>query len=220
MINKEFSISKLPILLLVSVLALAACGGESSDTSDTTVVDQTTPTQAEVDVNEAVTQYTECMRDAGIDIGDPTTDENGNLVPGTLGGVPQPGADGGGSGGGPGGGLDEKTQAALQECNQLLEGTGLGFGGPPGGGDFGDIEAQLEELTACLADQGIEPPDDQSNSQGQPGGPFGALGGLDSEDPEVAAAVEACSEFFPDFGAGGGPGGGQFPPPGQGDDGS
>lgn len=219
MINKEFSISKLPILLLVSVLALAACGGESSDTSDTTVVDQTAATQAEVDANEAVAQYTECMRDAGIDIGDPTTDENGNLVPGTLEGVPQPGADGE-PGDNPGGGLDEEAQAALQECNQLLEGTGLGFGGPPGGGDFGDIEAQLEELTACLTDQGIELSDDQSNGQGQPGGPFGALGGLDFEDPEVAAAVEACAEFFPDFGGGGGPGGGQFPPPGQGGDGS
>jgi hypothetical protein len=104
--------------------------------------------------------------------------------------------------------LDEETQAALQECNGLLEGTGLDFGGPPGGGDPEALQEQFAELTSCLEDQGIEiTQPDTSAGEGPPGGPFGGLGNLDFNDPDVQTAMEQCAEFFPDVGGPGGPGG-------------
>lgn len=185
-------------------LTVAACGGQTADSSGTTAETEDTTTTS-LDANEAVTAYTQCMRENGVDIEDPTTDAEGNLIPGSLGDAPQPG-DNPEPGQGPGGGLDEETQAALQECNQLLEGTGLGFGGPPGDGDPEAFQEQFGELTACLEGQGLEI-EQPSTGEGQPGGPFGGLGNLDFNDPDVQAAIEQCGEFFPDFGGQGGPGG-------------
>lgn len=190
--------------MLCAALVLAACGEGSTDTGGTAAqTEDTTPPS--IDANEAVSAYTECMRDNGVDIEDPTTDAEGNLIPGSLPGVPQPG-DNPGTGQAPGSGLDEETQAALQECNGLLEGTGLGFGGPRGGGDPEAFQGQFAELTSCLEDQGIEVSDpDSSAGEGQPGGPFGGLGNFDFNDPEVQAAMEQCAEFFPNRGGQGGP---------------
>lgn len=199
-------ISKLSTLLLICALTLAACGGEATGSSESTAqTDDTTSTS--IDANEAVTAYTQCMRDNGIDIEDPTTDADGNLIPGSLGDAPQPGGNAT-PGQGPGAGLDEDTQAALEDCNQLLEGTGLGFGGPPGGGDPEELQQQFAELTTCLAEQGLDVDQpDTTVGEGQPGGPFGGLGNLDFNDPDVQAAMEECGEFVPDFGGQGGPGG-------------
>jgi hypothetical protein len=195
--------------MLGAVLALAACGEGSTDATGTS--NQTESTSTSIDANEAVTAYTQCMKNNGVDIGEPTTDADGNLTPGSILGLPQPGADPG-TGQGSGAGLDEETQAALQECGGLLDGTGLGFGGPPGGGDSEALQEQVAELAACLEEQGLDI--EQPDGEGQPGGPFGGLGGIDFEDPEVQAAMEQCAEFFPDFGGQGAPGG--FG--GQGDD--
>lgn len=195
--------SRLSVLLLVG--ALAACGGQTSDTSSTTQAAETT--SSSVDTDAALAAYTQCMRDAGIDIGDPTTDANGNMTPGSLPGAPPAGGNGE-PGQGPGGGLDEETQAALQECSRLLDGTGLGFGGPRGGGDPEAFQEQFAELAACLAGQGLEiEQPDTTGGQGQAGGPMGGLGNLDFNDPDVQAAMEQCADLFPDFGGqGGGPG--------------
>lgn len=224
--------------LVVGVLLLAACGGESGDdpeaATDETAVESTT-SSPEVDVDAAVTAYTECLRGNGIDIDDPSVDENGNLVPATPPGLgPQPGgvqpdapspgqaSDPGQApdpGDAPGGGSvpDDGMIAALQECSTLLNGTEYevagGFGGP--GGDF---EEAFAELSACLAEQGIEleqpdvdaQPDTTGlpDSDGGPGqfGPGGAFGRLDLEDPDVQAAMEVCGDLLPNFGSGG-PGG-------------
>lgn len=222
-------------VLIVAALVLAACGGGSSDTTQASsdgAAGGSTTSAPGVDVNAAVTAYTECLRGNGIEVEDPTVDENGNLVP------PMPLGAGFGPGGGqPGGsapdsgqsttpgstppgsvpGLDEDTLAAIQDCTTLLNGTEYeGSGGFGGGG--GDFEAAFAELSACLAEQGIEidlPDDDaqpdttvQPDSDGGPGqfgpgGPGGALGGLDLEDPEVQAAMEVCGDLLPNFGDGG-----------------
>jgi hypothetical protein len=181
---------------------VVACGGQASDTESSSGPEDTTTTS--IDVNEAVTAYTQCMRENGVDIDDPTTDAEGNLTPGSFPGAPQPGEN---PTPGEGPGLDEETQAAVQECSQLLDGTGLGFGGPQGAGDLEAVQEQMAELTACLEGQGLDLEQPATTGQGQPGVPFGGLGNLDFDDPEVQAAMEQCAEFFPDFGGQGGPGG-------------
>lgn len=219
-------------MLIVAALVLAACGGGSSGTtqasSDEAAGGSTTSAPA-VDVNAAVTAYTECLRGNGIEVDDPAVGEDGNLVP------PMPFGDGFAPGGGQPGGsvpdsgqpstpgstppgslpdIDDDTLASIQECTTLLNGTEYesagGFGG--GGGNFGEGFA---ELSACLAEHGIEleAPDTsvQPDNGGQPGPGGGALGGLDFEDPDVQAALQECGGDLPNFGSGG-PGG----PPEQG----
>ncbi|HEY4606899.1 MAG TPA: hypothetical protein VIH55_04550, partial [Acidimicrobiia bacterium] len=141
--------------LLALGLLLAACGGTAEDTdqgvaslddsSTTTIADET------VDLEAAAVAFTECMRENGIEMEDPTVDEDGNVIPGRPTDLPEPdeGEDGEG---GPGGALGEELGAAFEECGDLLEGTAFGFTEV----DQTELQDQLLELAQCLRDQGLD----------------------------------------------------------------
>ena len=200
------------------VLTLAACGGGSgvaaggtgevaaagvaSLEADGAEPDQAGEVAAEVDTEARLLEFSQCMRDQGIDIGDPTVDTDGNVSFGGFRGGP----------GGDGEGRPEGIRAAFEECGDLLDGAQLGFRDR----DRTEFSDQLLAFARCMRDEGIDIQDpDFSNFGGDgdgdgdgDGGRGGIFGDLDLEDPDVAAAQEACSDVLGGFGPGGGFGAG------------
>lgn len=215
---------RLAVLAAAVILLLAGCGG--SDSSDGIASleggeGETTTTAATgttVDREQAMLDFAQCMRDNGIDMADPTTDENGNLQ------MMRP------SGGGEGGAFEpadrEAMQAAREACSQYLEGIAQGFDRP----DMTEMQDLMLEYAACMRENGVDMPDPDFSATGEGGGqgPGARLGfnsgDYDRNDPTFQAANEVCREVF---GAnsqlgflGGGPGSGAPPeggvPPGAG----
>jgi hypothetical protein len=190
--------------LIALAVLLAACSGPAAGTDDgvASIDDSTATTTAEAaaDPEAAAIAFTECMRENGVEMEDPTVDADGNVLPGRPTDLPEP-EEGENVQIGPGA-LGEDLQAAFEECGDLLDGTTFGFTPE----DQTELQDQLLALAQCLRDQGLDVADpDLSNPPGggpQQGGPFG----IDFQDPEVQAAMEQCQEFMPNFG--GGPGGG------------
>jgi hypothetical protein len=218
---------------MVAVVAitglLAACGsdGDSGGSDDglASVSDGDSNEQAQgddqADADDELLDWVECMRDEGIDIPDPTRDENGNLVidgPGIrLGGGDSAGSSSSDEADDEG---DERPidpdemDAAIEACGE-----------PPGLGpndlseeDRQAMEEDALEFAECMRDEGIEdfPDPDFSNmgpggepqrrsseddggEGGSDGGPqvfLGPFGEIDMDDPEVRAAFEACQDLL------------------------
>ena len=152
---------------------------------------------------EEVLAWVECMRGEGIQVPDPTVDDDGNLVLGAGPVVVADGTDdtGDGQNAQP---LDgDKFRAATEEC-----------GDPPrAGGAFTEEDRQAFqdaalEMARCLRGEGLDVPDPDFSDQG-PGGPpetgdgtdssgaqgevrRGPFGDLDPSDPKVEAAFDKC----------------------------
>ena len=194
-------------IVLVMALVLSACSGAVADSGGGVVSldDSTTPeAAAETETltnEEAAIAFTECMREDGVEMEDPTVDAEGNVTPGRPTNLGEPGEEG------PNPELREATQAAFEECGDLLGGTAFGFNRV----DQTELQDQLIELAACLRDQGIDVADPDLSQlgpradgagAGEGAGPFG----IDFQDPEVEAALETCAEFVPNLGRGAGGG--------------
>jgi hypothetical protein len=221
------------VAFIAASLLAVGCGGGDGGDDVASVSGDGADEQAQDD--EAATEddlldWVECMRDEGIDIPDPTRDRDGNLV--LRGGI----SIGGGNDGseqrsnndeadGDNGPIEvdpEDMEAATEVC-----------GDPPdlGAGDVNEMDRQAQqdaalEFAQCMREKGIEDfPDPDFSDQGPGGeaggdddgqandqrtdsgervmGPFGAI---DMDDPEVAAAFEACQDLIPGPGPRGGPG--------------
>jgi hypothetical protein len=164
-------------------IALAACGGSSSDSSSASPGANGTQTAA-------FQKFQQCLKDNGV-----TLPERGDR-PGSGGGYGQ--AAGGrqpptstndapptgapGFGGQP----DAKTQKAMQACTKLhTQGTSPGRGGY--GAPRQNVKAFAPYLD-CLKTQGLA----VKVSDG-----FNALRNLKPDDPKVRAAFEACQPKLP-----------------------
>lgn len=195
----------MPALFALALIA-AACGG-SSENGVASLEDDTEPLAAgdeiaqgednepadEIDQDQALLDFTQCMREQGIDIPDPEVDTDGNLRPSR----PEPGTF-----------ERSEVQAAREACSELLDGVTFGFRDR----DRTEIEDTLLEFAACMRDNGYDMPDpDFSVESGQGGGPGGGgpFGEIDRNDPVFQAATEACEDIFTDlpFGPGRRPGG-------------
>ncbi|MCP3974277.1 MAG: hypothetical protein GY720_07275 [bacterium] len=196
------------IMLFVAVMALVAtaCGGSADADDGVASLDGTVQLDGAVDTTvsamseeEALLAFTACLRDAGVDIDDPTVDSEGNLR------IARPNT-GAGAAGGDSNNFDRDVfRAAREQCGELLDGVALGFRDT----DRTEIEDQLLEFAACVRDNGYQIDDpDFSGIPGQGGG-GGPFGGIDREDPAFVAAAEACQDTLPGFARGGGPGGGR-----------
>lgn len=175
-----------------------------TDSTDDQPTDDGTPSDS--DTETQMLEFAACMRDEGVDIGDPVVDADGNVTFGNL----APGAGGGG-------GRPEGLREGFDACGDLLDGVQLGGRGGPGG-DVDQTERQDAQLefTQCLRDEGVDVDDPDFSEPGQPGegdGPRGPLQDLDRSDPAVEAAMDACGDLLTGFGPGGGPGG--APPAGD-----
>jgi hypothetical protein len=211
---------------------LAACGSDGSGGSDdsagnddvASLSDDDSNEQAQADDTddeEELLDWVECMRDEGVDIPDPTRDEDGNLViegPGIR--IGSGGAAGTSSDDAPADGDEpdvdpEQMDAAMEACGE-----------PPalGPNDISDEDRQAREEAAlefaqCMRDQGIEDfpdpdfsdmgpggepqqrssDDDDAGDGSDDGGPrvvLGPFGEIDLDDPEIRAAFEACQDVL------------------------
>jgi len=207
---------------------LAACGsGDSGSSGDgvASVSGDESNEQAQgddqADAEDELLDWVECMRDEGIDIPDPTRDENGNLV------IDGPGIRVGGGDSAGSSSSDEDDDEGDErpidpdEMDAAIEACGEPPALRPNDLSEEDRQAMEEdalEFAECMRDEGIEdfPDPDFSNmgpggeprrrsseddrgDDGGDGGPqvfLGPFGEIDMDDPEVQAAFEACQDLL------------------------
>ncbi len=175
-------------LLGAMLLALAACGGEGTSTAPTlpTVeaaapdASSTTTTTEAIDPEDAFQDYTECMREHGVEMPDS--------------------GDGGGRGVIVMGGDDmdfEAFEEAAASCDSILEAAFGEFEMTP------EMEAEMRDqelaFARCMRDNGIE---DWPDPAGDLSGDMSIELPEDLDPDELNAAMETCSQDT--FGSSGG----------------
>ncbi len=201
----------LPALIAALSLVFVACGTGGDTSSGVASLEEEGPANAEastesadvveVDSEEQLLAFSQCMRDEGIDIGDPTVDADGFVSFGGFRDTVEGDADGG---------RPEGFPAAIEVCGELLE--GLELRGATR--DLTEFQDTLLVFAQCMRDNGYDmddpdlstfgPGNGNEGGPGQGGGPFGDV---DFSDPMFIAAQEACGDILDGFGPGGGGGG-------------
>jgi hypothetical protein len=157
-----------PLLLL----GLAACGGGSGDSSS-----GASDTSSSEDPQDQAVKFAQCMRDHGVDMPDPETDDKGRVRLRV----------------GSGEKVDkDKVDAAMEACKKY---------NPIGdSGRLNDLqndpkfqEAQLR-WAQCMRDHGVDVPDPGSGEHGN-----GLVIGQGQNKGKVQAAMDACDPILRDF---------------------
>jgi hypothetical protein len=213
-------------LVLVGALALAACGGAGSATSNKVASlsgsnANTTTTISKADLETAALNYARCMRAHGVNIPDPQFDSNGRPI------FNRTGQGGRGFFFGPGdGGKGAETspqnsafRKAREACQQYADAFRSAF--QPNAQQLAQMQKNLLAFAKCMRDNGVNFPDPTFDSNGRP--QFDQNGATNFrqllESPAAQKAEQTCRSkvggnggpgFF--FGGGrGGPGGGSGP---------
>lgn len=181
-------------LALLAPLGLAACGGADSAASDSAASGRAA-SSGDTASSADMQAYTDCLAANGVELPSRPTDGSPPEAGGTPPSMP-----------------DQDAMASAEEaCADLAPEGGFGSGGgAPGGGAPGG-GADMAEYTSCLEDNGVTvpepgqgrgqgaPPEDGSADRaGTPPVDGGSPMGLDTSDPTVAAAVEACASLLPE----------------------
>ena len=176
--------------LIVIALVAVSCSSRSDDATPgvatlASTTSTTGPAEPDIDTEEQVLRFTQCMRDEGVDLPDPTVDAGGNVqfspprnfAPGDV----------------------EKLQAAADVCGELLEGLDIGVDNI----DLTTITDNLLIFAACMRDNGydIRDPDFDLFAPGNGSVPnAGPFGELDFSDPDFIAAFPACESLLANLG--------------------
>jgi hypothetical protein len=154
--------------------------GDGDDATDGT-------SEGETDPQEAMLEYTECMRDHGIDMPDPQFSEDG----GSFAVVGGPGSEDEGA--------DDfnpdspEYQAAEAECGPILEDAVGQIEVDPE--QEAEMREQMLEFAACMREHGIDMPDPVFDSNGRVEVQIGSEEGEAPMDQEAMEdAQEACME--------------------------
>lgn len=161
--------------LAAGLLTLAACGS--------TAAAPKTSANTEKEVNA----YVECLRKQGLDVPDATVDENGQVSFGQL---------------MAGRRVDrEKLQAAQQVCGKPPAGVTSAIENTLNSPEFQDAALKFAK---CMRDEGVDIPDPDFSKlgSGDGGGDNGLFGGIDRDDPKVAAGIKACQHVWTEAGIG------------------
>jgi hypothetical protein len=235
--------------LAAAGLLTAACGGDDGGGDGVASLDEgdsggESAQGDEAAAEEELLDWVQCMRDEGVEISDPTRDEDGNLVisgPGIqIGGGGNAALGEGPPGRGDSGDGGDEPPLNREEMDAAMEACGHP---PPLGGGFSEEERQEMEESAlafaeCMREEGIEDfPDPDFSDMGPGGAPgraesdshasddeggdgerlvLGPFGEIDLDDPEIAAAFEQCQDLMARPGGPGGPDGGVGPDQGAG----
>ena len=160
------------IPLIIGLLALGACGSGNG-----TAAPSAAPS---ADLEKDVTAYVECLRKQGLDLPDPTVDAKGQISFGR----PVNGQT-----------IDrDKLAAAQKVCGEPPAGLAAAAGVDVNDPAFQDAALKFAQ---CMRGQGVNVADPDFSKAGTGGGLFG---GIDRDDPKVAAAVQACQHVFADAG--------------------
>ncbi|MDJ0663179.1 MAG: hypothetical protein QNJ75_01385 [Acidimicrobiia bacterium] len=142
-------------LLIIPLLALAVAGCSSADDGESVASLETVPAaeQADnssplIDSEQAMLDFAQCLRDQGVEVGDPTMSADGSMQMPPIEFVGSPDED-------PEAAMAE-MDAIFAECESHLEGIALTAADPGAGVAFEDA---LLEYAACMRDQGIDMPD-------------------------------------------------------------
>jgi hypothetical protein len=203
---KEASMTRRVVSLFAVVALTAGACSSGADTGGVASLEesqeQSESVAAELTQEEALLAFTECVREQGLDIPDPTVDADGNVR------LPRPMSEAS---------SEAERQAfreAMSACEEYLEGVTMGFEQR----DTTEFRDQLFEYAQCMRDNGYDMPDPDFSATmvpGSGGGPGGGVfGSLDRDDPAFQEAQAACEEYLPGrtglgggFGGGGGTGG-------------
>lgn len=215
--------SALTPVSVVLLVVLSACGGGGGDDGVATLSgsgsdsdSSTDTTLSKEDAEQAMVDWTECMRGEGVDLPDVQTDADGNTRIGA-----RPGGAGGGTdtegdevdGGGDGGAdLPSKDDfdKAVTTCGQPPR-----QGGDISEKDLKEMQDSALKFSECMRDEGIEDfpdPDfskmgpgagpsvriDDGSSNDEEGATKGPFGDIDPTTPEFEAAQKACEAKNPD----------------------
>ena len=169
-------------LALALALVLVACGGDGEDEAQVARIGGgTTTTQdgraGSKDPEEAMLAFARCMREQGVDVGDP---RDGMLVLGP----------GGGGGGRPSAAEQRRFERADEECRHDMKGVR-----PPALSEEDQRalqEASLEHVR-CMREHGIDLPDPDF-SGGRAAIELGS--DFDPNDPDFRAAEKACAKHL------------------------
>jgi hypothetical protein len=187
----------------------------------------------QADVEQELLDWVDCMRDEGVDLPDPTRDANGNLVLNGNGiAIGGGGAGTSTNDGNEAGGEPTFTPGEMEAAEEVCGPPPSLGAGDISDEELQDMQASALEFAQCMRDEGIEDfpdPDfsdmgpggapqsrssDDDGGQGGEGGEgggtdeqivLGPFGEIDLDDPEVAAAFEACQNLIGPPGQEGGP---------------
>jgi len=173
-------------------LLLAACGGgattdEIASLETTGVpVSETTEAAAGLSMEDGLIAFTECLREEGVEIDDPTVGPDGNLQMGpiVIGGETGPGDD-----------MDAVMRGmddVFAKCEPLLGEVMFTGDELP---DFNEFEDQLLEYAACMRDNGVDMADPDLSGAG---GMIEMM--IDPTDPVFEAADQECRGILAGFG--------------------
>jgi hypothetical protein len=181
-------------VILVVALMASACSdsGDSAeiasldtDSANTSEDDSNGDVDTEAESEAAMLAFTQCLRDQGIDVDDPTMDADGNMqLPPISVEVPDVVTD-----------PDElpdmsEFEDMIAPCEEHLEGVVSTFSSA----DTTEIEDMLLAYAECMRDNGVDMPDPDFSSSGG----VIDLGAIGGEDFEAAEAV--CSPLLGDLG--------------------
>jgi hypothetical protein len=169
--------------VLSAALAAAGCAGQSAATAKGTP----TPAQREA----AFDKFTQCMRDHGINMADPTTDANGNLQLSRPTGIQFNNQSD-----------RQKLRTARQACQSNLKGIVQQFTPQ----QRAQLQDNLLKLAQCMRSNGVNMPDPNFSQDNGGGGRERFFGGINPQDPKVRQALQTCRTQV--FGNQNGPGGG------------
>lgn len=198
------------LLSLTMTLALSACASGADTDAGVATLDDGAPTNDTAsetpseDVEQAMLDYTQCLREQGLDVPDPQFDEDGRVIVGQ---------ETGGTGGDGGGDPDnpepqnfgpEAFERAQEICGDPPEAAMPEFSAE----DQSAMQDAALKFAQCMRERGIDMPDPKI---GEGGGVMMERGGTarDVNDPDFKAAEAECQEAFADL-----------PAPGAGEDGS
>ena len=189
------------ILTAALGLLLAACGGDDGTQGIASLQEDaaaggstTTAPAAATDPEQAMLDFTQCMRDHGIDMPDPEVNTAGG---GFSFGIT---VQGSAEAGEPDNAEMQKMQEADAACRHFLEGMVQQFEQP----DMTEMQDQMLAFSQCMRDHGVDMPDPEFSEDGGVSliGPDAGATAFDPNDPTFQAAQEACQEIF---GGNGGP---------------
>lgn len=182
------------ILLLLFAVFVAGCssedttptipGSEDVVTTSTLAPASTTTTEARMDFEAATLEFTECMREEGIDFPDVRFDAEGRPLLGEI----LEDVDTAG----------EEFAGALASCAVILTEAGaLDLSTDP------ELQAvivdQLAEFSECMRSNGVEAFPDPTPGFSGTGSPY-PLGLIPFDDPEMEGAAATCGEQLGEFG--------------------
>ena len=166
-----YKLAKL-ILLGVLSLTLAACGSDSNDVPSLGATPTAIVENEILDIEAKMMEFTECLRNEGLEVIDPVVDSDGNIQkPETVDGANI---------------SKEEWEAAFEVCGEIIENITFEK-------NEVDRSAQVDqyiELAACMREEGFDVEDPTAETLDIWMGDFKNT--IDWDDPDAEAAFETC----------------------------